>query len=139
MLVAGTVTGEGGTDGVLWSSPDGKTWSASEPEAPFAGPTSEGLRGIDVDGARVVVTGRDGDDLTVFTSADGGSTWHQHTAESFGGPDYQTAYPIIVGDEAILLATTGRVPRCGSGRRPESSTPYATNRLSPWGGSRLVA
>jgi len=107
VLVVGMVTGDGGTDGVLWSSPDGSTWSVSGADAPFAGPMHEGLRGIAVDGARIVLTGREGDDLTVFTSSDGGATWTKRTAESFGGPGYQTAYPVIAGDEAVLYGRNG--------------------------------
>ena len=119
VLVTGTMAGDGQSDGVLWFTADGRTWTAS----PFAGPADEGLYGIDVDGARVVLTGREGDDLTVFTSSDGGSTWDKRTALGFAVPGYQTGYPVIAGDEVMLAGRDGASAAVWVGPAPD-----ATNR-----------
>ncbi|MGI8810386.1 MAG: hypothetical protein ACR2KK_21555 [Acidimicrobiales bacterium] len=107
VLVTGTVPGDGGTDGVVWSSTDGRTWAIPADASPFAGPRDEGLFGIDVNAERVVLTGREDDDLTVFTSRDSGATWQKRTALGFGGPADQVAYPIIAGDHVVLAGHDG--------------------------------
>jgi hypothetical protein len=107
VLVSGTTAGEGRTDGALWSTADGRTWTAAPRPSAFAGPAEEGLFGIDIDGGRVVLAGREGDDLTVFTSTDGGSTWRKRVATSFGAPGYQVAHPVVDGDHTVLYGHDG--------------------------------
>jgi hypothetical protein len=101
------VVGSSAADSVLWSTTDGRTWTTVGGPTTFAGPGRDGLTGIAVDGSRRVVTGYDGDDLVVFTSADAGTTWVRRTASSFGGFGQQVGSPVIVGDEAVVAGDDG--------------------------------
>lgn len=101
------VAGLSGAGGVVWSTRDGLTWTTVGGPATFAPPDADILRGIAVDGARFMVTGRANGDLVVFTSPDGGVTWTRRTAASFGGFGGQIAYPVIMDGETVAVGSDG--------------------------------
>lgn len=118
VLVTGIVTGDGGRDGVVWSTTDGRTWAAAGSSALFAGPSDEALLNIDAEGQRVVVTGRNGHDMTVFTSGDGGSSWEKRMASSFGGTSLRTGHPVIAGSEVVVAGRAGAAAAVWIGPAP---------------------
>ncbi len=107
VLVSGMTGGDGRGAGALWSTTDGRAWTAAARPSPFAGPANRTLFGIAIDGPRVVMTGRDGDGLLVFTSADNGATWEKRSASSFQAPGYQVADPLIAGGEVLVYGHDG--------------------------------
>jgi hypothetical protein len=105
VVAVGRVPGPGGFDGVLWKTVDGKTWTSV---GDFAGPGDDKLVGVAADGDRLVVTGIEDDDVVVFTSADGGSTWKKRPAAVFGGFGSQSAALVaIAGDEVVMAGVDG--------------------------------
>jgi hypothetical protein len=108
VLVAGHVPGPGGSDGVLWATTDGRTWTTVGGPDTFSSPANNSVRGIAVAGARLVVTGVDDGDVTVYTSGDGGSTWRKRTAAGFGGLGFQVAVDVVIaGDEVVMAGIDG--------------------------------
>ncbi len=55
----------------------------------------------------MVVTGREGDDLVVHGSTDGGATWTRRTAGVFGGFGRQIGVPVFAGDEVVVAGHDG--------------------------------
>lgn len=108
VLVAGRGPGRGGPDGRLWRTTDGHSWALVGAEGPFPSPESDTLVEVAAAGGRIVVTGTEGDDLTVFTSADDGTTWRRWRAGSFEGLGSQFAgRALVAGDEVVLVGSDG--------------------------------
>jgi hypothetical protein len=108
LLVAGDVSGPGGFDSALWSSPDGRTWQVAGGPDTFAVPGVDWLQALAVDGQRVVATGVADFHAVVFTSSDGGTTWRRREADAFAGFGLQVAGAVlIVGDQVVATGTDG--------------------------------
>lgn len=105
VLVAGGTTGPGGMDGRLWATADGRTWEVRAGAGTVTAPGRDGLSRIAADGDRVVVTGYDGDDMTTFTSSDGGRTWRRWAPAGFGGPGSQWATNAVLAGDEVLVAS----------------------------------
>ena len=103
VVVAATVPGAGGKDGVLWETADGATWKVAHR---VAGPGSEALTSVVADGKRLVVVSHEDDDTSVHVSSDAGATWRRHTAASFAALGSQLAYEAAIrGDEVVVAGT----------------------------------
>lgn len=103
-LVVGQRAGDGGGDGALWETVDGRSWrSAGEPDT-FGGPGEERLIAVAIDANRVIVTGYEDGDLTVYSSADGGIRWQKATPARFGGA---IGSPVIMDDRVVVAGQEG--------------------------------
>lgn len=121
VLVPGQTPGAGGRDGVLWKTVDGLTWTRVGEPGLFSGPGDDVLSAVAVDGDRIVVTGHDDGDLTVFSSGDGGVTWGEHRGAVFGGVGSQGAREVaIAGDRVVLTGYDGASAAVWIGPAPVS-------------------
>lgn len=89
-VAAGSVPApDGGVDGAVWRSVDGRDWSVDDDDV-FAGPGPQQLLDIATTTETSVVVGTDGASAAVWTSLDG-SPWTRvaHDEAVFGGPGDQ--------------------------------------------------
>jgi WD40 repeat protein len=108
VLVSGGIPGASGSEGAVWSSADGHTWSLSGPSDTDAGSGRDRLLAIAADGSRVVATAVVHGDVVVYTSTDAGATWSRRGAASFGSVDFPLASEaLIVGKETVAAGTDG--------------------------------
>lgn len=103
VLVTGQRQGAGGDDGVLWATHDGRAWSTLTPEV-FAGPVDDSVRGIAVDGERIVVSRREGGDVVFLTSTDAGATWQRRGAPRVGKLEFTVASELAIAGDVVVAA-----------------------------------
>lgn len=104
-LVVGQRAGDGGGDGALWETVDGRSWRSVGHTDTFGGAGDERLIAVAIDGDRIVVTGHEDGDLTVYSSADGGSRWQKSTSARFGGST--GSEPVMVDDRVVVAGQEG--------------------------------
>jgi|GEM_PF-1096643 len=97
-------------DAVVWTSPDGLTWSrVPHDEAVFGGDGNRQMFDVAVGGPGLVAVGRDGPAVdgeghaAAWTSADG-LTWSRvpHDESVFGGPGEQRMLSVTVGGPGLV-------------------------------------
>ena len=99
------------TDGAVWTSPDGVTWSrVPHDEAVFGDADRQSMRSVVAVGSRLVAAGDDASggnmDAAVWTSSYG-VTWSRvpHGEAVFGGADdYQEMSSIVSVDSGLVAA-----------------------------------
>jgi photosystem II stability/assembly factor-like uncharacterized protein len=100
-----------GDDAGLWTSTDGRAWTAVDP-ALVGGPGTQEIVGLAAQGKRVVAVGFDGPSfpytVAVWISADGGTSWKRAAADS-------DAFPAGSRVSNVAATTQGFV---ASGSRP---------------------
>lgn len=96
------------SDGAVWTSPDGTSWSRiPDDEAVFGGEGFQGLSSVVAGGPGLVAVGTDGpddnEDAAVWTSADG-ITWTQapHDDSAFGGDGEQSMWDVTLGGPGLV-------------------------------------
>lgn len=97
-------------DAVVWTSPDGLTWTRLTPDpAVFGGAGSQQMFSVTAGGPGLVAVGRDGPSVdggghgAVWTSPDG-LTWSRvpHDEAVFGGPGEQRMLSVTVGGPGLV-------------------------------------
>jgi hypothetical protein len=100
VAVGHTAGADGSTNGVVWSSTDGRRWTVAERET-FGGATLSAVSGS---GRRVVVAGQDSVGAVIWTSDDG-STWSRVAGQAdFRGAEVRGV--ILVDNGAIAVGTS---------------------------------
>ena len=89
VAVGSVAAPDGGVDGAVWRSVDGRDWSVGDSDT-FAGPGAQQLLDIATTTEASVAVGTDGASAAFWTSIDG-STWTRvaHDEAVFGGPGDQ--------------------------------------------------
>ena len=134
VLVSGGIPGANGSEGAVWSTTDGHTWSLASPSDSDAGSGNDRLLAIAADGSRAVATALVDGDLVVYTSTDAGATWRRRDAATFGTIAFEVASEVLIAGNEVVAAGVERGERGGLDR---AGALTATNRLSPAGGSRF--
>lgn len=119
LVAVGWVLNPWEADAVVWTSPDGITWSRiPHDEEVFGGPSYQAMWAVTAGGPGLVAVGEDrsrdfGDgDAAVWTSADG-ITWTRvpHDEDVFGGPGDQEMQRVTAGGPGYVGRSGRRVPR----------------------------
>lgn len=121
---------DGGVDGAVWRSVDGRDWSVGDSDI-FAGPDAQQLLDIATTPEASVVVGTDGASAAFWTSLDG-SSWTRvaHDDAVFGGPGDQRV-------EAVTALTDGTGwLAVGSGGQGDAAV-WASSDGSTW--ARIAA
>lgn len=123
-VAAGSVTGDEGNDGAVWSSPDGWAWSRAGDQA-LGGPGDQGLLDVAAGPSGLAAVGSDGESPAVWISVDGAS-WERAPADPTvfgpgqgvravtalpGGPGWVAVGTDVAGgsaDPAVWLSAEGR-------------------------------
>ena len=105
---------------VLWTSPDGRTWTRS---AAFAAAASaaDGLSAVAADGDRIMVMGTENRRPSAYASLNGGTRWSRVGVDEggfglFGGRDSSAA--AIRGDDVVVVGTDDNAGAVWVGRLP---------------------
>ena len=105
VLVGNRDAGDQLREAAVWRSSDGRSW-ATVPGVPAGRYTH--MAWAAVDGQRVIVTGRDGDDTVVWSSPDEGRTWQRAASPDFAGLGSQDGRTVaFVGSAAVVLGRDG--------------------------------
>ncbi len=101
LVAVGLDLSGGGSDGAVWTSPDGVTWSRiPDDEAVFGGAW---MNDVTAGGPGLVAVGRDGLTAAVWNSADG-ITWSRvaHDQAVFGGRIAQEMFSVTAGGPGLV-------------------------------------
>ena len=102
VIVVGNVPGEGGRDGALLLTPDGRSWRRLGAEALFSH-ADDYLIEVAAEGDRIVVSAVENDDTVIYSSADGGTTWRRHGAAVLGGAGPQHVYELVIAGDHVVM------------------------------------
>ncbi len=106
LVAVGTVPSDGGTDGAVWVSADGYTWTRVEDEAVFGGAGSQWVLSVTAGGPGLVAVGYEegvgtGADPVVWVSADAYS-WTRLDEPVSDSPDSQQLHSVTAGGPGLV-------------------------------------
>ena len=101
--------GEPTLDGMVWVSPDGRSWDRVGDPLVFGGAGDQRIYSLASGGSRLVAAGSDtvgGEDDAAFWWSDDGRSWEGvgHSEGLFGGSGAQAVYSVIAGGKGVVAA-----------------------------------